>query len=166
MTRPVVEDLEIRSNGFLKWLFILFTAMSLLAFAISVDDPGSNKWICLAGCIFFGSGFWTSARAVILADVQGLTKREAWKGIRIAWKDIHSLSYEAQYVGHGAQLVLWIRYGEPEKSNMIQVRRYKRKSMQRLFQVLDEQFPLALKNDHFVKMAAGTMNWKDKLRMY
>jgi hypothetical protein len=63
-------------------------------------------------------------------------------------------------------LVLTIKYSLPIKTVLLHVKQYKKKEMQHLFEILDQQCIYANKNEHFIKQVKGEMNWKEKLKMY
>jgi hypothetical protein len=164
--KAVAEHLEISKNNFSKWLFLFFTLMSVFAFFISINDTGNGKWISLGGIVLFGFGYWSSLRSRIDARQDGFILHTGFKQKDVLWKDITTVMYDVVYHGHGMQLHLTIEYGSPAKTIAIPVKLFKKRPMQRFFEILNEQCPLATKNDHFIKQATGEMGWKDKLKMY
>jgi len=164
--KPVVEHLELRQNNFTRWLFLTFTILSLFAFIISWNKEGNIKWICFAGVLLFGSGYWMVLKYLIVADQNGFTEQYVFRTRHILWQEISSIKYESVYNIHGVSLQLSIFYGTPQKAFHLQVEQYNKKKMERFFEMLNEQCPFAEKNDHFIKKATGVMGWKDKLKMY
>jgi hypothetical protein len=163
--QQLVEPIEMRKNNFSKWFFMGFTALSVIAFAISINQPGNNKWICLGGIVMFGMVFLFNASHKLLIDQQGITIKEIWKPKSVNWNDITILKYDVVYHGHGFQYILTITYGSSNAVISLPVRQYKKDQMQRLFELLDQQCPLAQKNEYFKKQAAGQLGWKTKLKM-
>lgn len=164
--KPIAENLEIKKNNFSKWLYLGFVVLGLLAFFITVNKAGNDKWICLGGALFFGSGYWLVARDKIITRQDGFTLQSSFRSVNVSWKDITALSYETAYHMHDVQIMLVIVYGNPPKRLDLPVKQFKSQPMQRFFEILNEQCPLAIKNDSFIKRATGAMNWKDKLKMY
>jgi hypothetical protein len=162
----IAENLEIHKNNFSKWLFLFFTVMSAFAFFISINETGRDKWICLGGMVFFGFGYWLSLKSRIDTRQDGFTLHTGFKQKDVLWKDITDLVYDVVYHGHGMQHHLTIKYGSPGKTVIIPVKQFKKRPMQRFFEMLIEQCPQAAKNDHFIKQATGQMGLKDKLKMY
>ena len=163
---PVTENIEIERNNFSKLIYLGFTALSALAFFISFNKAGNNKWISFAGIVLFVSAYWTVLKSRITIGQDGFTMQGAFRSTNVFWKDIRSLSYETVFRGHTLQLNLMIKYGNPQRQIVVPVKQYKKQPMQRFFEILNERCPLAIKNDHFIKQATGKMSWKDKMKMY
>lgn len=164
--KPIADNLEIQKNNFSKWLYLFFTAMSAFAFFISINEAGRGKWICLGGIALFGTAYWTSMKSRINTRQEGFTIHTGFRQQDVLWKNITTLMYDVVYHGHGMQQHLTIVYGNPGKRVIIPVKQFKKRSMQLFFEMLHEQCPGAIKNDHFIKQATGQMGWKDKLKMY
>ena len=164
--KAIVEHLELRQNNLTKWLFLVFTVLCLLAFFISLGKEGNGKWICLAGTLLFGSGYWMSLQYRLDTYQDGFTEKNIFKTRHVLWQEITSIKYETAYHGHGVSLQLAIWYGHPSKLIFLFVKQYNKDKMQRFFEILNEQCPHAEKNVHFIKKATGVMGWKDKLKMY
>jgi hypothetical protein len=113
-----------------------------------------------------GAIFFFNLRSKISISQQGIVIKDILKERNIRWSDITSLDYDSSYHGHGVNLVLTINYDSPTKTVLLHVKQYKKKEMQRLFEILDQQCVYAKKNEHFIKWAKGEMNWKEKLKMY
>jgi hypothetical protein len=164
--KAVTEDIEIRKNNFSKGLYLVLSVLSFTAFLISLKDPENTKWICLAGLLLFGSGYWMALKAKIKIAYDGFTVHGVGKSKFVAWKDITALDYSSFYHGHGVEMRLTVFYGSPAKKIEFPVKQYNKQKMQRFFEILHEQCLSALKNDHFIKQSTGQMNWKGKLKMY
>ena len=52
--KPVVEDLVVRKNNFVKWLNLAFAVIFLSGIFIIKDDPWKNQWYALGGALLFG----------------------------------------------------------------------------------------------------------------
>jgi len=162
----IVEELDLRKNNFSKWFSGVFVLFSLFAFFITIETNDSKKWWTVVGMVMFGAIFYFNLRSKISISQQGLVIRDMFKERDIRWPAITSLDYNSSYHGHGVSLVLTINYGSPTKTVLLHAKHYKRKEMQRLFEILDQQCVYANKNEHFIKQAKGEMNWKEKLKMY
>jgi hypothetical protein len=92
-------------------------------------------------------------------DVQTLGKTKT-----VRWRDITTLSFDMVYHGHSVEARLKIHYSG--KIVLLSVKQYQKKPIQRFFEVLNEQCGSAIKNDHFIKQAAGIMDWRNKLKMF
>ena len=163
---PIVEHLELRQNNFTKWLFLGLSSLSFFAFFILLDKEGYGKWICLGGVLFFGIGYWMSLKYRLFTYQDGFTEHNIFKTRHVLWKEISSIKYETAYHVHGVSLELKIMYGDPQKMILLHVKQYNKDKMQRFFEMLNEQCPHAIKNEHFIKKVTGAMRWKDKLKMY
>lgn len=159
-----VEDLEIKRNNFTKWFLIALIAINFFAFVTSFSDRGAGKWIFLGGLAFFSVIFWGTLRYKIMTSQEGFTIYNAWKSTRIQWKDITSLNY-GTYFGNRFGPVLIILYEFPQRRIDLQVKQFQKEKMQRFFEMLHEQCPLAIKNEYFIKQAMDTIDWKDKINM-
>lgn len=164
--KTIVENLELRKNNFSKWFSGVFALLSLFAFFITIGTNDSKKWWTVAGVVMFGAIFYFNLRSKISISQQGIVIKDILKERDIRWSDITSLDYDSSYHGHGVSLVLTINYDSPTKTVLLHVKQYKKKEMQRLFEILDQQCVYAKKNEHFIKRAKGEMNWKEKLKMY
>jgi hypothetical protein len=164
--KTIIEGIEIKKTTFSKGIFIALAALSLLAFLITINEPGNKKWICLFGALFFGAGYLMVLKAKIRAAYDDVTVYDIRKEKFVPWKEITSLDYHSVYHGHGTELRLTILYGSPTKRIDLPVKQFNKEKMQRFFEVLNEQCPGAIKNIHFIKQATGEMSWKDKLKMY
>jgi len=161
---PVVENFEIKKNNFSRVIFGAFTLLSVFALAISWNDEGNKKWIVVMGILLFGSGWLLAFKHKILVYQEGFDIQTFGKIRTVKWRDITMLSFDIIYSGHHVEARLKIQYSG--KTVSLPVKQYQHKSMQRFFEVLNEQCISAIKNDHFVKQANGTMNWRSKLKMY
>jgi hypothetical protein len=162
----IVENLTLRKNNFSKWFAGVMTLLSLLALYITLTEDKKDCWVAVVGVVMFGSIFYLSLRTEISVSQHGLLIKNFFKERDIRWEDITELKYESSYHGHGVSLVLTINYDLPTKTALIYVEQYRKKEMQRLFEILNEQCKFAEKNGHFIKQARGGMSWKDKLKMY
>ncbi|TMI96756.1 MAG: hypothetical protein E6H08_03910 [Bacteroidetes bacterium] len=162
----IVENFELCKNNFSKWFSGVFALLSLFAFFITIGTNDSRKWWTVAGVVMFGAIFYFNLRSKISVSHQGIVIRDVFKERDIRWLDITSLDYNSSYHGHGVSLVLTIKYSLPIKTVLLHVKQYKKKEMQRLFEILDQQCIYANKNEHFIKQVKGEMNWKEKLKMY
>ena len=163
---PIVENLTLRKNNFSKWLAAALTLLSTVALYIILAENKKDWWLALIGMLLFGGMFYFNLRSKIFVSQQGMVVKDIFREREIQWQEISSLKYHTVYHGHGLSLVLTVRYGSPVRSVLIHVKQYRKKEMQRLFEILDEQCGFAVKNDHFTRKASGEMSWKDKLKMY
>ena len=162
----IIENLDLRKNNFSKWFSGVFALLSLFAFFITIETNDSRKWWTVVGIVMFGAIFYFNLRSKISVSQQGIVVRDMLRESDIRWLEITSLDYNSSYHGHGVSLVLTIDYGLPTKTVLLHVKQYKKKEMQRLFEILDQQCVYANKNEHFIKQAKGEMHWKEKLKMY
>jgi hypothetical protein len=160
----VVEFFEIKKNQFSKWLFAVLTLFSFFALAISWKDEGSKKWIAAAGMLLFGSGWLMAIRHRIIVYQGGFELQTVGKSRTVKWQEITSLSFDMVYHGHGVEARLDIHYAG--KIVSLPVKQYQRDPMQRFFEVLFEQCGSAAKNEHFIKQATGTMDWRSRIKMF
>ena len=160
---PVVENFEIKKNNFSKWLFGALTLLSVFALAISWKDDGNNKWIVAVGVLLFGSGWLLAIKHKIIVYQEGFDVKTFGKTRTVKWLDITTLSFNIVFQGHSVEARLEIKYSG--KILLLPAKQYQRKSMQRFFEVLDEQCASAAKNDYFIKQARGKMDWRNKLKM-
>jgi hypothetical protein len=163
--KAVVENFEIGKNNFSKWIYLGFTVLGVAGFFIVLGEANNTKWIMLGSILLFGGGYWLALKYKITVAQQGMTVT-VFKPQTILWKDITALKYETAYHSHGVELKLKIYHGNPGKQLQLSVKQFNKQKVQRLFEILNEQCTNAIKNEHFIKQAAGDMKWKDQLKMY
>lgn len=160
---PVVENFEIKKNNFSKWLFGAFALLSVVALAISWNEDGNNKWIGGAGVLLFVSGWLLAIKHKIIVYQDGFDIQTLGKTRTVNWRDISRLSFDMVYHGHSVETKLEIQHSG--RAEWLPVKQYKRKPMQRFFEVLNEQCSNATKNDHFIKQATDKMYWRNMAKM-
>lgn len=165
--KPIVERLELGKNNFSKWVNGILLIVAVAAFIISINEPGNTKWICLGGALLFGGICWHTIKYRIITYQEGFTVYTLFAEKNILWKDVTVLTYDVAYHGKGVELKLHILYSNPRKKIELSVKQFNKQKMQRFFEMLYEQCPNAVMNEHFIKQATGEMkNWKDQLKMY
>ena len=160
----IVESFEIKKNHFSRWLFAAFTLLSFFALAISWKEEGNNKWVSAAGMLLFGAGWLMAVRDRVIVYQAGFDVLSFGKTRTVKWQEISSLNFDMVYHGHGVGARLDIHYAG--KLISLPVKQYQRDPMQRFFEVLHEQCGSAARNEHFIKQATGTMDWRSRLKMF
>ncbi len=129
-------------------------------------EKPNEIWYPVIGLLIFGGMYLHNIKYKIITEQDGFTIYSLLKSETILWRDIKSLNYESSYNTHGVELKLIIMYGQPQKSFAVSVKQFKKKPMQQFYEILNEQCENAKKNDHFIKLATGNLNWKEQLKMY
>ena len=162
--KPVVEDLVVRKNNFVKWLNQGFAIIFLSGIFIIKDDPWKNQWYALGGALLFGGIYLNYAMYKIITTQDGFTIHSLFKPTLILWKEISAINYFAK-TGKSVELILQITYGDSSKNLKLSAKQFKKQQMQRFFEMLNEQCNYATKNDFFLKQVAGELTWKEQLKM-
>ena len=162
--KPVVEDLVVRKNNFVKWLNLGFAVIFLSGIFIIKDDPWKNQWYALVGALLFGGIYLNYAMYKIITTQDGFTIHSLFKPTLILWKEISAINYFAKTC-KSVELILQITYGDSSKDLKLSAKQFKKQQMQRFFEMLNQQCNYATKNDFFLKQVAGELTWKDQLKM-
>ena len=162
--KPVVEDLVVRKNNFVKWLNLGFAVIFLSGIFIIKDDPWKNQWYALGGALLFGGIYLNYAMYKIITTQDGFTIHSLFRPTLILWKEISAINYFAK-TGKSVELILQITYGDSSKDLKLSAKQFKKQQMQRFFEMLNQQCNYATKNDFFLKQVAGELTWKNQLKM-
>ena len=162
--KPVVEDLVVKKNNFVKWLNLAFAVIFLFGIFIIEDDPWKIQWYALAGALLFGGIYLNYAKYKITTAQDGFTIHSFLKPTLILWKEISAINYIVK-TGKSVELILHIAYGDHSKDLNLSTKQFKKHQIQRFFEMLNEQSDYATKNDFFLKQVAGELTWKDQLGM-
>ena len=162
--KPLVEDLIVTKNNFVKILNLSFAIISLIGIIFIKDDPWKGQWYAVAGVLFFGGIYMHYAKYKIQTDKDGFTIYSLLKPKFINWNEVSSVEYLVKK-GKSIELILQITHGQKSEKLNLSVKQFKKIPMQRLFEMLNEQCDLATKNDFFLKQVEGDLKWTDKLNM-
>ena len=162
--KPIVEDLVVRKNNFVKWLNLTIAFIFLLGIFFIKNDPWKNQWYALGGGLLFGGIYLHYAKYKISTTPDGFTIHSLHKPTFNLWKEISAINYIAK-TGKSVELILQITYGDLSKDLKISAKQFRKKEIQRFFEMLNEQCNYATKNDFFLKQVAGALTWKDQLKM-
>ena len=162
--KAVVEDLIVEKNNLVKWLNLSAALLFLSCVFIIKDDPWKNQWYGVGGFLLFGGIYLNYLKYKITTAQEGFTIHSLLKPKFILWKEISALNYIAKS-SKTPELKLAITYGKELKNFELSVKQFKKKQMQRFFEMLNEQCDNALKNEFFIKQVAGDLTWKEQLNM-
>ena len=162
--KQVVEYFEIRYNSFSRGLFLVLALLSAFAFVIGLSQSENSRWIALGGLVMFGGGWVMTFKDNIIVQPAGFEVKNLGRSKFIKWADVTELNFDIVYSIHSVHAELKI-FEAKGRMQVLHVKQYQAKPMQRFFEILHEQCKTAYKNEHFIKQASGKMNWRNKLKM-
>jgi hypothetical protein len=161
--KPVVEPFEIRQNNFMRWLFLSLVLLSIFGLIV-LPETDDKRWIAAIGIPLFGLIWFFVSKLKITVHQAGFEIKTLRGTDLIAWKDITALHLGLTFNGHGADEQLTVTANG--QNHFLLPAQFQVKPMRRLFEILHEQCPTAVKNVHFIRQATGEMNWRNKLKIF
>ena len=162
--KHVVEDLVVEKNNLVKWLNLSAALLFLFVALIIKEDPKGDRRYAIGGVLLLGGIYFYYAKYQITTAQEGFTIHSLLKAKSVLWKEISAINYIVK-TGNSVELILQIKYGNPAMELNLSVKQFKKRQIQRFFEILNEQCDDAAKNEFFIKQLAGDLTWKEQLNM-